>query len=73
LYAALNDFEVFSCDLINADLNEDCREKIWVQARPEFGEDKGLVIIIKKALYGLKSSGASWRSIISQTMMDAGY
>eukprot|EP00978_Attheya_sp_CCMP212_P031213 scaffold117251_cov65-Attheya_sp.AAC.2 len=74
LYAALNDLEVLSCDVTNAYLNADCREKIWVQAGPEFGEDEGLVMIIKKALYGLtKSSGASWRNMISQTMLDAGY
>eukprot|EP00978_Attheya_sp_CCMP212_P041306 scaffold235055_cov31-Attheya_sp.AAC.1 len=61
------------CDVTNAYLNVDCREKIWVQAGPEFGEDERLVMIIKKALYGLKSSGASWRNMISQTMLDAGY
>eukprot|EP00978_Attheya_sp_CCMP212_P015012 scaffold38581_cov48-Attheya_sp.AAC.3 len=69
----LNDLEVLSCDITNAYLNADCREKIWVQAGPEFGEDEDLVMIIKKALYCLKSSGASWRNMISQTMLDAGY
>jgi hypothetical protein len=73
MYAALNDLEILSCDVTNAYLNADCREKIWVQAGPEFGEDEGLVMIIRKALYGLKSSGASWRSMISQTMLDADY
>eukprot|EP00978_Attheya_sp_CCMP212_P005771 scaffold12886_cov57-Attheya_sp.AAC.3 len=73
LYAALNDLEVLSCGVTNVYLNVDCHEKIWFQARPEFGEDEGLVMIIKKALYGLKSSGASWRNVISQTMLDAGY
>eukprot|EP00978_Attheya_sp_CCMP212_P006883 scaffold16068_cov26-Attheya_sp.AAC.1 len=64
---------VDSCDVTNAYLNADCREKIWVQIGPEFGEDEGLVMIIKKAVYGLKSSGASWRNMISQTMKDARY
>eukprot|EP00978_Attheya_sp_CCMP212_P031001 scaffold115875_cov27-Attheya_sp.AAC.1 len=73
LYAVLNDLEVLSCDVTNPYLNADCCEKIWVQAGPEFGEDEGLVMIIKKARYGLKSSGASWRNMISQTMLDAGY
>jgi hypothetical protein len=73
LYAALNDLDVLSCDVTNAYLNAECREKIWVQAGPEFGEDEGMVMIIRKALYGLKSSGASWRNMISQTMKDAGY
>eukprot|EP00978_Attheya_sp_CCMP212_P000993 scaffold2061_cov62-Attheya_sp.AAC.2 len=49
------------------------RDSIWVQAGPEFREEEGLVMIIKKALYGLKSSGASWRNMISQAMLDAGY
>jgi hypothetical protein len=74
LYAALNDLTVFSCDVTNAYLNAPCREKIWVEAGPEFGDaDVGSVMIIRKAAYGLKSSGFSWRQTLSQTIRDMGY
>ena len=74
LYAALNDLKIFSCDVTNAYLNALCREKIWVEAGPEFGDrDKGSVMIIKKAAYGLRSSGFSWRQALAQIIMDLGY
>ena len=30
-------------------------------------------MIVKRALYGLKSSGAAWRAMLAQTLMDLGY
>jgi hypothetical protein len=50
LYAALNDLKVLGCDVSNAYLNAPCREKIWVKAGPEFENDEGMVMIVKKAL-----------------------
>jgi hypothetical protein len=46
LYAALNDLKVLGCDVSNAYLDAPCREKIWVHAGPEFGNDKGAVMIV---------------------------
>ena len=57
----------------NAYLNATCREKLWTVAGPEFGSDKGSVMIIARALYGLKSSGVAWRSTLAQTMEMLGY
>ena len=37
-------------------------------AEPEFIEEKGAVMIIVPALYGLKSAGASWRGLLSTTI-----
>jgi Reverse transcriptase (RNA-dependent DNA polymerase) len=74
LYASLNDIDVLSCDVGNAYLNTNCREKLWVEAGPEFGSDEGSVMIIRKALYGLSSSGAAaWRAMVSQTLIEQGY
>ena len=53
--AALNDLQVMSCDINNAYLTADCREKIWTYAGPEFGSEQGCITFVKKALYGLKS------------------
>jgi hypothetical protein len=70
LMAALNDVDVMSCDISNAYLNAPCREKIWFVAGPEFGSRQGQVVKIVRALYGLKSSGASWRSVLKQAIID---
>jgi hypothetical protein len=70
LYAALNDLDVMSCDVSNAYLNAPCREKIWFVAGPEFGSRQGQVVKIVRALYGLKSSGAAWRALLQQTLVD---
>ncbi|GAX25842.1 hypothetical protein FisN_6Hu120 [Fistulifera solaris] len=74
LYAALNNLDILGCDVTNAYLNAPCREKIWVKAGPEFGDDLvGACMLIRKALYGLKSSGYSWRKALSETLSDMGY
>ena len=71
--AALNDLKVLACDIQNAYLTAKCREKIWTIAGPEFGSDKGKKMLIVRALYGLKSSGAAFRSLLSETLHDLGY
>ena len=73
LYAALNDLDILACDIGNAYLNAPCREKIWFVAGPEFGAKVGLPVKIIRALYGLKSSGASWRNTLAITIQDMGY
>jgi hypothetical protein len=73
LIAALNDLDVMSCDLQNAYLNADCREKIFVVAGPEFGSKQGCVFIVRKALYGLKSAGAAWRALFSEMVQAMGF
>jgi hypothetical protein len=60
MLAALNDLDILACDIGNAYLNAPCREKVWCVAGSEFGSRRGTVIKIVRALYGLKSSGASW-------------
>ena len=62
MLAALNELDVKAADVGNAYLNADCREKVWITCGPEFGHNQGKRAKIVKALYGLKSSGASWRS-----------
>ena len=71
--AALNDLKLLSCDIQNAYLTADCREKIYIRAGPEFGSEMGAVMVIKKALYGLKSSGAAFRSHLAETLFDLNY
>ena len=73
LVAALNGLNIMTCDIQNAYLMADCHEKIWTIARPEFGSEKGTPIVIRKALYGLKSSGAAFRAHLAETLYDIGF
>ncbi|KAL7527793.1 hypothetical protein ACHAWF_002307 [Thalassiosira exigua] len=64
LVAALNDLDIFACAIGNAYLNAPCKERIWFIAGHECGHEmKGRVMKLIGALYGLKSSGASWRKM----------
>jgi hypothetical protein len=71
--AALNDLQVMACDIQNAYSTADCREKIWTVVGPEFGSEAGTLFLIKKALCGLKSAGAAFRSLLADNLMDMGY
>ena len=62
-----------ACDIQNAYLTANCHEKIWTYAGPEFGSEHGQPMIIKKALYGLKSSGAAFRAHLAETLHDIGF
>ena len=68
LVATLNDLDKMSADIRNAYLNAPNKEKIWTVAGHEFGTDKGAVFIITRALYGLKSAGAAWRTFFAQAL-----
>ena len=71
--AALNKLDVLVADIGNAYLNADCREKVYTIAGPEFGSHAGKHIVITRALYGLKSSGAAWRAHLASTMTDLNF
>ena len=73
LIAALNGLQVMACDIQNAYLTANCHEKIWTYAGPEFGSECGQPMIIKKALYGLKSSSAAFRAPLAETLHDIGF
>ena len=73
LIAGLNDLDIIAGDVTNAYLFAPCREKIWFEGKTETGPDKGKVLILVRALYGLKSSGASWRAHLAQLLSDLGF
>jgi hypothetical protein len=71
LVAALNDLDIMSADVAGAYLNADCPEKVHIICGPEFGSEyMGRIAVIKKALYGLRSSGFAWRSLCAQTLRE---
>ena len=73
LIAGLNDLDVLAGDVTNVYLNASCREKIWFEGGVETGEDRGKVLIVTRALYGLKSSGAAWRADLAATLRDMNF
>ena len=61
-----------AADIGNAYLNAPCKEKVHVTCGPElFGkENAGKTAVVVRALYGLKSAGASWRNHLSTMIKD---
>ena len=71
--AALNDLKIQACDIQNAYLTAPCREKFYCIAGTEFGSEKGKIMIVTRALYGLKSSGAAFRSFLAEHLYGIGF
>ena len=71
--AALNALEVKGSDVENAYLTAPVAEKIWTTLGPEFGIHAGKKALIKRALYGLRSAGFSYRSHMADCMRTLGY
>ncbi len=74
LLAALNDANLLSTDIGNAYLNASPREKVYTTTGPKFGQEyQGRSVLIMRALYGLKSSGAAWRAHLANTLHQLGF
>jgi hypothetical protein len=65
LIAALNGLDIAAADIGNAYINAPCRERVGITCGAEWGPLQGMKAKIVRALYGLKSSGAAWRSHLS--------
>ena len=70
---ALNNLGILSGDIEKANLSVSCREKVWLKAGPGFGHLQGRVIVVKNALYGLKSSGASFCAYLAEILDNMGF
>jgi hypothetical protein len=70
---ALNNLDVLACNIQNDYLTADCRERVWTIAGSAFGSEAGQTMLITKALYGLKSSGAAFRAHLAETLDAMGY
>jgi hypothetical protein len=66
--------QVLAGDVGNAYLNADTKEKVYTVCGPEFGPElEGRIAIIKKSLYGLKSSGARWHAHFAKSLYTLGF
>lgn len=73
MLASLNGLEVLQADVEGAYLNANSTEKLFTVCGPEFGEFAGRRAIICRALYGTKSTAASWRAAISKVIKGLGF
>ena len=71
--AELNGLEVYQSDVGNAYLESYTKEKVYVIGGPELHELEGHILVIVKALYGLKSSGLRWHERFSEVLRDMGF
>jgi hypothetical protein len=72
--AKAQNLKVLAGDVGNAYLHADTKEKVYVRCGPEFGPElEGRIAIIKKSLYGLKSSGAQWHAHFARTLHTLGF
>jgi hypothetical protein len=58
--AELNDRQLWTTDIGNADLEAYTNETVYIISSSEFGEREGHILVISKALYCLRSSRARW-------------
>ena len=63
ILSSLNELDIIECDIVNAYLNANFREKLWTEAATWFETEKGIVMIIARALYGVRRYGAASRAI----------
>ena len=71
--AELNGLTVWGTDIGNAYLEAFTKERVCIIAGPEFGELEGHLLLINKALYGLRSSGLRWHERFADTLRDMGF
>jgi Reverse transcriptase (RNA-dependent DNA polymerase) len=60
-------------DVSSAYIEATTTEKVFTIAGQEFGELEGRVLIVDKALYGLKSSGARWHMKLAESLRCMGF
>ena len=70
---ALNGLDILSCDIHNAYLTDDFWENTKTHAGPDFVSKAGIIMIVGKSLYGLKSSGALLCAHLAKNLHDIGF
>ena len=70
--AELNNLQFWATDIGNACLESKTVEKVCIIAGEEFGDCKDHILVIRKALCGLKSSGQRWHDKLFDCLTDLG-
>ena len=69
----LNRMRLCATDIGNAYLHSLTQEKVYTIAGKECGALAGRVMILHKALYGLKSSAARWHEYLTASLRHMGF
>ena len=73
LVAVQNGLGIMTGDIANAFCTAPCAEKIWSVAGPEFGERKGSIVVLNRALYGLKTASRSFHEFFGDCLRRMGF
>ena len=73
LLVSLNELEIFARDIGNIYLFSKCGEKLWTESGKNNETEKGVVMIISRALYRINSYGAARRENLVETLRSFGY
>jgi len=73
LLAHRDNLQILHGDVSNAFISAPCREKIYSRAGAEFGDREGAILILKKALYGLRSSSKAFRCCFADYLRTLGF
>ena len=68
MIAELNDMNAFTTDIGNGYLTLKTQEKVCIKAGLEFGKLEGHLLIVYKALYGLRSSGKQFEDYLANCL-----
>ena len=71
--AELNQLETWATDIGNAYLEAETKERVAIIAGPEFGKFEGHVLVISKALYGLRTSRVRWHERFADCLHAEGF
>ncbi len=71
--AELNGLETWATDIGNAYLEARTSERVYIIAGKEFGDLIDHVLVIHKALYGLRSSGARWHDKFAECLRELSF
>ena len=69
----LDGMEPWATDMRNAYLKARTSEKVYIRAGTEFGDLEVHLLIIFKALYGLKLSGKAFGQLLQECFLDLGF
>ena len=69
----LNALLLWATDIGNAYLEALTKELVYIVAGPEFGDREGHILVIVKALYGLRTSGLRWHERLADCLRAEGF
>ena len=64
---------LMSGDISNAFLSAESTEKVWSRAGKEFKHRVGSIVVINKALYGMKTAARSFHELLEDTLRHMGF